>query len=175
MLFAPAVYLFEKETLQALGDRTAAAAADGAAVDFANRRHFGSGAGEERLVRDIHLVARETPHLHLETALLGQTDHGVARDAVERGGEIGRYDFAAAHDENILAAAFRDVAFGVEQQRLVGAGGERVVQREHRVDVVAVRLGAAHRDVDVMAIERGGAHANAVLDAVFAEVSAPVP
>jgi hypothetical protein len=38
-------------------DRSAMADADLAAVEFANRRHFGGGAGEESFVGAIHFVA----------------------------------------------------------------------------------------------------------------------
>ena len=63
---------FEERLLDACGDRPALAFADRAAVELADRRHFGGGAGEERFVGEVDVVARD--------ALLGDRDaRGRAR------------------------------------------------------------------------------------------------
>src|SRR5688572_16930057 len=68
--------------LQLLGDRATTAGADLAAVQFADRGHFGGGAGEEGLVGDVHLVAGDALLDDLHAQLAGQGQHGVAGDAV---------------------------------------------------------------------------------------------
>src|SRR5438105_13558384 len=54
-----AVHDVEERRLDLLRDRAAPADADLDAVELADRRHFGRGAGEERLVGDVDLVARD--------------------------------------------------------------------------------------------------------------------
>ena len=165
----------EVAPLQQLGHGPARAGADDAAVDLADGRDLGRGAREEGLVGDVDLVAADAPLAHLDALLARQPDDRVARDAVEGRGQLRRVQHAVAHDEDVLAAALGDVALGVEQQRLVVAAGERLVQRQHGVHVVAVGLGLAHRDVDVVAREGGGLDADAALHVLLAEIGAPLP
>src|SRR5215813_13407919 len=49
----------EERLLDRLGHRARLAGADLAAVELADRRHFGRRAGEERLVGDVDVVARQ--------------------------------------------------------------------------------------------------------------------
>jgi hypothetical protein len=49
----------EEQALELFGDRAAAAGADLAVVEFADRRHLGGGAGEEGFVGDVDVVARQ--------------------------------------------------------------------------------------------------------------------
>ena len=59
----------EEQSLQFGRDRAATACADGAVIQFANRRHFGCGAGKERLIRAIHFVTRDTLFDQLDTKI----------------------------------------------------------------------------------------------------------
>src|SRR3569623_1813716 len=110
ILVTAAVHLIEESRMQFLGDGPAAAAADGAAVHFTDRRHLGGGAGEEGLVGDVHLVAGDAFFAHLDAEVFGQFDHCGAGDAVERRREFGCVDHAVANDEDVFAAALGDIA-----------------------------------------------------------------
>src|SRR5215208_3370334 len=55
-----AVHDIEEGALDFFGERTARTGADLDPVEFADGRHFGRGAGEERLVGDVDLVARDS-------------------------------------------------------------------------------------------------------------------
>ena len=109
------------------------------------------------------------------TAFLGEVENRVARDAVQARGQLRRVDDVVAHDKDVLARTFRHIAFGIEQQRFFGAAGQRFLQCQHRVDVVAVRLRARHRDIDVMARVRTGANLDAELARFRRHVRRPVP
>src|SRR3546814_9962371 len=85
---ALALHQREVRCLQLFGDRTATAFADRTIVDLANRRDFSGGAGEERLVGDIDLVARDASFDDLVAEILCQLHDRAARDAVERAGDI---------------------------------------------------------------------------------------
>ena len=74
-LAAQSFHLIEIQRLQFRRDRAAAAGADNAAIELANRQYFGGGTGEERFVGDIDLIARD--------ALLDQRDNRIPR----RGGK----------------------------------------------------------------------------------------
>ncbi|MNQ49356.1 hypothetical protein D3C85_632660 [compost metagenome] len=161
--------------LQLLGHRAAASGADLPVIDFADRRDFGGGAGEEGLVGDVHLVAGDALLDHLDAQLVGQGQNGVAGDAVEAGGHFRGVDHAVLDQEDVLARALGHITLGIQQHGLVGAAGDGFLQGQHRVDVVAVGLGPGHRDVDVMAGEGAGAHLDADLQGFVAHVGAPVP
>ena len=94
----------EEAGLQLLGDRAAAAAADDAIVEFANRGDFRGGAGEEGFVGNVDVVAGETARLHFETELACHLDDGVARDAGQRRGDLGFVDLAVLDDEGFSPA-----------------------------------------------------------------------
>src|SRR5512133_713977 len=101
----------EESTLDLLGDRAARAGADLDPVEFADRRDFGGGAGEEALVGDVDLVARDALLHDLDAQVLADREHGVAGDAVQGAGrQIGRVDHAALDHEDVLARALADEA-----------------------------------------------------------------
>ena len=60
-----------------IGPRAACAELD--AVEFADRRDFGGGAGEEGLVGDVDLVARDALLDHLQAEVLGRCARMVLR------------------------------------------------------------------------------------------------
>src|SRR5690606_12928509 len=111
----------EEGRLQRPGDRAAAAAADLAAVDLADRRHLGGRAGEEDLVGDVQLVARDAALLDRDAAVAGQHQDRLARDAGEHGGQRRRAQDAVAHEEEVLAARLGDEPLGVQHDGLVVA------------------------------------------------------
>src|SRR5690349_12941104 len=84
VLRVAAVHDVEERGLDLLGDRTARAAPDLDAVEFADRRDFGGGAGEERLVGDVDLVARDALFHQRDVQVAADREDRVARDAVER-------------------------------------------------------------------------------------------
>jgi len=73
----------EKSLLQFRRDRPALPLADDAIVELANRRHLGRGAGEESLVRDVDLIARDALRHDGDSQVAGDTDDRIARDALE--------------------------------------------------------------------------------------------
>jgi len=166
----------EERGLDFFGDGAAAADADLHAVQLANRRDFGGGAGKEGFVGDVDLVAGDAFLHNFQAQVFGDVEDGVARDAVQRpSGQVGRVDDAVFDDEDVFACAFRDEACAVEQQGFVVAvvGGFHV--GEDGVGVVAHRFGLRHGDVDVVAGVAAGFDADAALHAFFAEVGAPGP
>src|SRR5687767_6487736 len=106
----------EERLLQLFRDRAALAAADGAVVELADRRHLRGGAGEESLVGAVDLVAGDALGHEGDAEILRDTDHRVARDALEGGGELGLVERAVLHQEDVLAGALRDEAVHVEQR-----------------------------------------------------------
>ena len=72
--------------LDFFGDRAAAAGAEFDAVQFADRRHLCSGAGEKGLVADVDLVAGDALLYYFQPQVFADVEHGVAGDAVERAG-----------------------------------------------------------------------------------------
>src|SRR5262249_33845165 len=76
----------EERALDLGCDRSACAFAQRDAVVFADRRHLGRGAGEERLVGDVDLVAGDALLDDLEAEVRADREDGVARDAVQRPG-----------------------------------------------------------------------------------------
>src|SRR5690606_15717443 len=73
----------EEQRLQLLGDRSAAAFADRAVVELADRRDLGGGSGEEGFVGAVHLVARDALLAHLDAEVASQRDDRIPRDPVE--------------------------------------------------------------------------------------------
>src|SRR6478736_3858143 len=69
----------EEHLLDLLGDR--AAPADLLTVHRCDRRHLGSGAAQEGLIREIEIGAHQRRHSHLESERLRHLDHALARDA----------------------------------------------------------------------------------------------
>src|SRR5687768_12362650 len=111
MLLAPAIDLIEIHGLQLFGDLARQSAADLAPVDSTYRRNFRRGTSKECLVRDIHLIAGNAPLFNSQTTFRGKNKHGMARYALQTGGQIGGIEDAVTDDKNILAGAFRYIAF----------------------------------------------------------------
>src|SRR5262249_20942361 len=76
--------------------RTARAGPDLAAVDLADRRDLRRGAGEEDLVRDVELVARDRALLDLNALVARDLEDRVAGDTAEHAVEARRRDDAIA-------------------------------------------------------------------------------
>ena len=90
--------------------------------------------------------------------------------------EIRRVDDAVPDDEDVLAGAVGDVAVVREQDRLVVAAVVRLGDGEHRVEVDAGRLrDVRDRRSAPTRCQRRDLRADAVLQAVLAEVRAPRP
>src|SRR5688572_20779166 len=123
--FAPLLVLaghdVEESLLDRLGHRARLARADHAPVELADRRHLRRGAGEERLVGDVDVVARERARDHLVAELAGEVDHRGERDAGEGRGEHRLEELAVLDDEDVLARALGDVAIDIQQQAFVVA------------------------------------------------------
>ncbi len=145
--------LIEEQLLQGLGDRPGFARADGAAVKFADRCHFGGCAREEGLIGDIDRVAGDAPLLDRITRFTRQRDHRIAGDPRQNVAEIGCVDDAVLHYEQVFTAAFRRAAGRIQHQCLVIARIERLFERHDRIDVVPRRLGSAHDAADAVAGE----------------------
>ena len=105
----------KKQCLQARGDGAARAAADGAVVQLADRRDFRRRAGEKRFVGAIHFIARDAFFDQLEPQFGCQRDDGIARDAFQTRGHVGRVQLAFFYDENILARAFRRMVYSISR------------------------------------------------------------
>src|SRR5229473_755879 len=106
----------EERALQRFGDRTAAAGADLDLVDGAERRHLGGGADHEHLVGGVERLARNDRLGDGIAEIARERHHRISRDAAEdRRPERRRVDAAVADDEDVLAAAFADVAVDVER------------------------------------------------------------
>src|SRR5262249_27281014 len=152
------------------------ALADAAVVDLADGRDLRGGAGEEALVRQPELVARDAPLVHGDALLAGEGEDRVARDALEDRAREGRgHEGAALHDEDVLAAPLAEVAVGIEEDRLVIAAELGLALGEDRAGVLAHDLALRERDVDVVPREARDLGANALLERLVAEVGAPLP
>ena len=77
----------KERTLDFFGDRATAADvvvfAEFDAVELANGRDLGGSAGKEGLIADVDLVAGDAFLHHFQAQVLGNMEHGVARDAVQ--------------------------------------------------------------------------------------------
>src|SRR3989442_2810486 len=173
-LLAPANH-GEEEVLQAARDRSRRAVADAPVVELADRRHLGRRAGEERLVRQVDLVAREALLARRETQVGEQPEDRVSGDAAEHGRERRRLHRPLAHDEDVLSARLGDVAVDVEEERLVVARVARLARGEDRVHVVAGRLRLGEQRVRMEAREGARLDPDAVLHPLVTQVGAPRP
>ena len=100
----------------ACGDRTPAAAADLDPVDRLDRRHFDGRPDEEHLVRDVEHLPRQHLLANLEAELARDGDDRVTGDAGEnRRADGRRVNDAVAHDEDVLSAAFTQVALRIQR------------------------------------------------------------
>src|SRR5690554_426628 len=138
-------------TLQLLGNRPTLAFTNLTTVQFTDRQNFSGGAGEEGFFGDVHVVASDAAFFHHQAQVFGEVDDGGAGDAGQAGGQFRGVQLTVANDEDVLARAFRHVAFVVQQQGFFSAAGNGFVQDQHGVDVVTVGLRLAHGDVHVVA------------------------
>ncbi len=175
VLRVAAIHHVKKRVLQLFGDWTAPARADPAVVDFADGRDFGGRAGEEGLVRDVDVVARQALGQHAQAQVGRQGVNGGAGDARQRRGDLGLAEHPVLDDEQVLAGAFGDKAVGVQQQGLVVAVLQGFGVGEDGVGVRGGDLGARHGDIHMLARERRHLHADAVGQRLFAQVRAPRP
>ncbi len=104
-----------------------------------------------------------------------QSNDRVSGDPRQDRRERRGFNPTVPHDENILAARFRNIAFTVEHDRFVVSALFDLGFRENRVDVVARSLAFGHHHVDMMSGIGGHLGANAVLESVIAEIGSPGP
>ena len=92
------------------------AVADGAVVDLADRGDLGGGTGQENLVGQVQLVARQRFFFQGDVQFFADVEHRIACDAVETTARQGRGDQCVlVLDENIFPRSLGNVAAGVEQ------------------------------------------------------------
>src|SRR5918992_4789895 len=128
MGLSAAIYLIEIHALELQGNGTGPACANRASIEFPDRCHFRRGAGEKGLVRYIDLVAGDAFLFDREAEIGCQGNDRIPGDALERRAKIGGIEKTVAYDKDILTAAFRDIALGIEQQGLIIAALQRLLQ-----------------------------------------------
>jgi len=122
---------------QMRGDWAGLAFADDARIHFADRDTFGSGAGQEHFVGDIHFMQRERLFLDRITLAAGNVDDRIARDAFERT-EISRrcVDDAILDDEDVVACTFDDISLVVQHERFSRTNQVGLDLRQDVVEIV---------------------------------------
>src|SRR5262249_21923230 len=122
-------------------DRPGRAGADAPAVELHDRYDLGAGAGEEALLGDEEIVAREATLLPFKAVGERELPNRRGGDAVERAvGRWWRHDAAPQHREHVVGRALGDEALGIQHERLGGSGllrfeaGEHVLQIVERLD-----------------------------------------
>ena len=73
----------EEGFLDAIGGVAFGAVADTAVVDLADRGDLGGGAGQEKFIGQVQLVARQRLFLQRDVQLLADAEYRIAGDAVE--------------------------------------------------------------------------------------------
>ena len=145
-------------------------------VERGNRSHLGGCAGQEHLVGEVQLGARQIVFDRLDADGGSHLHHRVARNAGETGGADRRgVQLAVHHREDVLARAVSNQTSLVEEDRLVVAVLERLHLRELRVEVLAGGLGGGRNHVRADAAPGRDHAANAVLNRLVAEVGPPLP
>src|SRR5690606_9527265 len=99
----------EEQRLQLLGDRSAPPVPDRPVVELPDRGDLGRRPGEEGLVGDVHLVARDALLDHVDAEVAGDGDDRVAGNAVEAARQVRGVEPAVADDEDVLAGTFGHV------------------------------------------------------------------
>src|SRR5438128_1233240 len=130
---------------QAGRDRADLAVAEWEPVDRQDRRDLVAAAAEERLVGHVELGAIDLAldHAHAEQLGADRVHQGRARDALEDVCGDGRRDEPAlAYHEERRARALGDVAFLVQEERLIVAVGVRLQGGQPAVLVVGAALQA---------------------------------
>src|SRR5262245_17711739 len=166
----------EEFVLQLRGDGPPFSVADLGAVDAADGRDLGGGAGEEDLVGDVKRGARDDLFADFVTQVARDQHHRIARDAGQDGGcERRGVDYALTYQEQIFAAAFADVAVGVERDAFDEAVGDRLHLDQLRVHVIRGRFGRGRNRVVVHPRPARHAHVDALVNRLLAEIFAPDP
>ncbi len=97
--------------------------ADHPTIDSRHGHDFGRRSGEKTLIRDVEVMALNGGLLADNAQASAQLEYHTARDAFENAlGRAGREHAAVAHDEDVVAGAFRHVAHMVEHDRFGNAG-----------------------------------------------------
>src|SRR5690606_1464698 len=86
-----------------------------------------------------------------------------------------RIDPAFLHQEQVLAGAFADVAGTVQCDAFGETEAPRLEGDQRAGEVVAAGLGERGHRVRRHALPRRDAHVDALLEAAFAEIRAPLP
>src|SRR5207244_2721769 len=107
--------------LDARGHRTDVPAANGVAVDRADRQNLRAGPAEEHFVRDVELRAIDVALLSCDAKRLAtEAEDRIARDALENAARGRRGDRdTVADNEQARGAALGDLALGVQQNWLI--------------------------------------------------------
>src|SRR5919112_4525399 len=133
--------------LQRPRDRTDGAGGDGPEIHFSDADHFRRGAREEHLVGVVQAVAHQALLDHIDSGVARECDYGVTGDAFQNPRDRRGRDAAALHEKEVLPGALRDVALGIEHDRVVEAETDGFRLGEERADVIAADLRAGRHDV----------------------------
>src|SRR5688572_6575612 len=162
--------------LYPLRQRTRFSLADGNAIHGANGRDLGCRSAEEQFIRHIQELAGQHLLADLDSEIPRDGDDRVPRDPLQdSGGKRRRVQTAVADREEVLTAAFGDVAERIEHDAL----GVLVLLRFHlaqlRIEVIAARFGHRGKGVRRRSAPARHAYVDTVRDAFLAEVRAPFP
>src|SRR5580658_3219848 len=171
-----AVYESKELLLQPLGNRTAMALAHWDAGDRANGRDFRGGSGKEHLVGDVQHLARHDGFDHRNIQILGQANHGVARDAGQhRCAQRRGVQAPVADQEDIFAGPLADVAGFIERDAFRIAIGDGLHFDELRIHVIGARFGQGGQGIGGDALPTRNADIHAAGEGFFAQILAPDP
>jgi len=166
----------EERLLQLLRDGAAVPLAHRDAVHRANRRDLGGGAGEKRLVGDVEHLARDHLLDDFYAQILRDLDHRSAGDSRQHGvAGRRRPQPALAHEKEILARTFTDVAGGVEGDAFGIAVDQGFHLDQLRVHVIGAGFGQRGQRVRRQPVPTRNAHIHALRHRLFAQVLAPLP
>ncbi len=158
------------------GDRTGLALPHRAVVDFPDRSDLGGGSRQEQLIGVVEIPPGDRSLPDVVTFVLQQVHQRVAGDPIEDAGRHRRGgDGAVADEEQILSAPLGDGAVGVQHDRLVVAGADRLRLSEDAVQVAPGALGVGYQHAVVDAAPRRHPHPDAVAQPLFAQIGAPAP
>ena len=148
--------------LQVLGHRASVSNADLAVVKLADGGDFCRGAGKERFISDVEFIAGELLFFHGVAEVSGKLHDGIARKAAQNGRPGRGFDHAVAHDKDVLARGFGNIAVGVEHHGFVIAVFLGFHLGKDGVDVVAGGLGLGHAGIHMAAGKAAGLDADAL-------------
>src|SRR5207253_2303614 len=123
MKFIVAFASVEVQILELAGHRAGFTVSDHAPVDLDDRRDLGAGAAEDHLVRQVELAAIHGAFHDVDVELLARERH--ERPTGDAFHDVRRYRWrdqrSLAEQEDVLRAAFADVAVLAQDDRLVEA------------------------------------------------------